>query len=93
MRRVTAPGGHLVAAVWDFRGGLVCQRIFWDTAAGIDPGTAVARDKLFSGALALPEGLVRLFDGTDLDRIERAYTFCTRRALERFPFRLNRKAL
>jgi SAM-dependent methyltransferase len=72
MRRVTAPGGHLVAAVWDFRGGLVYQRIFWDTAAGIDAGAAGARDKLFSGALALPDGLVRLFEGTRLDRIERA---------------------
>ena len=38
MRRVTVPGGHIVAAVWDFRGGLVYQRIFWDTAAGIDAG-------------------------------------------------------
>ena len=72
MRRVTAPGGRLVAAVWDFRGGLVYQRIFWDTAAGIDAGAAVARDKLFSGALALPEGLVGLFEAADLDRIERA---------------------
>jgi SAM-dependent methyltransferase len=72
MRRVTSPGGHLVAAVWDFRGGLVYQRIFWDTAAGIDAGAAVARDKLFSGALALPEGLGRLFEGAGLDRIERA---------------------
>src|SRR5262245_37737054 len=72
MRRVIVPGGRLVAAVWDFRGGLVYQRIFWDTAAGIDAGAAVARDKLFSGALALPEGLVGLFEAADLDRIERA---------------------
>ena len=72
MRRVTAPGGRLVAAVWDFRGGLIYQRIFWDTAAGIDAGAARARDKLFSGALALPDGLVRLFEAADLDRIERA---------------------
>ena len=70
MRRVTVPGGPLVAAVWDFRGGLVYQRIFWDTAGGIDPGAAIARDKLFSGALGLPEGLVRLFDGAGLDRID-----------------------
>jgi SAM-dependent methyltransferase len=71
MRRVTARGGMLVAAVWDFRGGLVYQRMFWDTAAGIDAGAAVTRDKLFSGALALPEGLTRLFEGAGLDRIER----------------------
>jgi SAM-dependent methyltransferase len=72
MRRVTVPGGHIVAAVWDFRGGLVYQRIFWDTAAGIDAGAAAARDRLFSGALALPDGLVGLFKSAGLDRIERA---------------------
>jgi SAM-dependent methyltransferase len=71
MRRVTAPGGHLVAAVWDFRGGLVYQRIFWDTAAGLDAGAAAARDRLFSGALALPDGLVELFKSAGLDPIER----------------------
>jgi SAM-dependent methyltransferase len=71
MRRVTVPGGRLVAAVWDFRGGLVYQRIFWDTAAGLDPGAARARDKLFSAPLALPNGLVGLFKSVDLDQIER----------------------
>jgi SAM-dependent methyltransferase len=71
MRRVTAPGGRIVAAVWDFRGGLVYQRMFWDTAAGLDGGAGVARDKLFSGPLALPDGLVELFKTVDLDRIER----------------------
>jgi ubiquinone/menaquinone biosynthesis C-methylase UbiE len=37
MRRVTRAGGMVAAAVWDFCGGLVCQRLFWDTAAAIDP--------------------------------------------------------
>jgi hypothetical protein len=27
----------IAAAVWDFPGGLVYQRIFWDTAAALDP--------------------------------------------------------
>jgi SAM-dependent methyltransferase len=72
IQRVVVPGGSVVAAVWDFRGGLVYQRIFWDTAAGIDAGATVARDKLFSGALALPDGLPRLFETAGLDRVERA---------------------
>lgn len=38
MRRVTRCGGTVVAAVWDFRGGLVYQRLFWDSAAGLDRG-------------------------------------------------------
>jgi SAM-dependent methyltransferase len=66
IQRVTIRGGSVIAAVWDFRGGLVYQRLFWDTAAGIDPGAAVARDKLFSGPLALPEGLPRLFESVGL---------------------------
>ena len=72
MKRVTAPGGRIAAAVWDFRGGLVYQRIFWDTAAGIDPGAAAARDRLFSGALALPDGLPRAFAAAGLGHIEQA---------------------
>jgi len=71
MKRVTAPGGLLAATVWDFRGGLVYQRIFWDTAAAVDPAAGGARDRLFAGALALPDGLVRLFEQVGLAHIER----------------------
>lgn len=61
MRRVVRPGGAVAAAVWDFRGGLVYQRLLWDTAAGVDADAGAARDKLFSHPLALPDGLVDLF--------------------------------
>src|SRR6516164_6295898 len=61
MRRVIRRGGKVVAAVWDFRGGLVYQRIFWDTAAGLDPQAGHARDRLFSTPLAVPGGLAKLF--------------------------------
>ena len=71
MKRVTRPGGVVVAAVWDFRGGLVYQRLLWDTAAGIDPQAAIARDKLFSGALALPDGLSQLFGAAGLVDVQR----------------------
>jgi SAM-dependent methyltransferase len=71
MRRVTRRGGKVVAAVWDFRGGLVYQRMFWDTAAGLDPQAGAARDRLFSGPLALPDGLPRLFREAGLADIER----------------------
>jgi SAM-dependent methyltransferase len=71
MRRVTRSGGIVAAAVWDFRGGLVYQRLFWDTAAGLDPKAADARDRLFSGALALPEGLPKLFGETGLVDVQR----------------------
>ena len=71
MRRVVQPGGILAGAVWDFRGGLVFQRLFWDTAAGIDPAAGIARDRLFSGPLALPEGLPILWREAGLAAIER----------------------
>jgi SAM-dependent methyltransferase len=69
-RRVTVPGGVIVAVVGDFRGGLVYQRIFWDTAASIDPRAGAARDRLFSTPLALSRGLIELFVQAGLDRIQ-----------------------
>lgn len=72
IKRVTRAGGTVVAAVWDFRGGLVYQRLFWDTAAGIDPEAATVRDKLFSGPLALPDGLPQLFTAAGLADVRRS---------------------
>jgi SAM-dependent methyltransferase len=72
MRRVIRPGGIVAAAVWDFRGGLVFQRLFWDTAAGLDPGAGAARDRLFSSPLALPDGLPNLWREAGLAAIERS---------------------
>src|SRR5439155_20342706 len=70
MQRVVRPGGVVAAAVWDFRGGLVYQRLFWDTAAGVDPGAGAARDRLFSSPLAVPDGLPHLWRQAGLDAIE-----------------------
>lgn len=57
MVRATKPGGMVLGAVWDFRGGLMYQRLLWDSAALLDPRAAEMRDKLFSNPLALPNGL------------------------------------
>jgi hypothetical protein len=70
MRRVTRSGGVLAAAVWDFCGDLVSPRLFWDTAAAIDPRAGVARDRLFSHPLAQPEGLASLWRASGLRDIE-----------------------
>jgi SAM-dependent methyltransferase len=70
MRRVVRPGGVVAAAVWDYRGGLVFQRLFWDTAAELDAAAGAARDKLFSSPLALPEGLPLLWRETGLTAVE-----------------------
>jgi SAM-dependent methyltransferase len=70
MRRVTRKGGVVTASVWDFRGGLVFQRMLWDTAAGIDPNAAKLRDRLFSAPLALPDGLPALFARAGIADVE-----------------------
>ncbi len=71
MVRVTRAGGKVAAAVWDFRGGLVFQRLLWDTASAIDPEARATRDRLFSAPLVLPDGLATLFRDSRLKDIER----------------------
>ena len=66
MRRVTRPGGVVAAAVWDFAGGLVYQRIFWDTAAALDPEADSARSRHFSSPLIRPGELVAAFGDAGL---------------------------
>ncbi len=61
MRRVTRPGGAVAAAVWDFPGGLVYQRIFWDTAAALDPAADAARARHYSSPLTGPGQLAAAF--------------------------------
>ncbi len=72
IRRVVRPGGAIAASVWDFRGGLVFQRLFWDSAAGVELAAGAARDKLFSHPLGLPEGLVEVFRRGGLAEVTRA---------------------
>ncbi|TGD61672.1 class I SAM-dependent methyltransferase [Tabrizicola sp. WMC-M-20] len=71
MARVVRPGGRLVVAAWDFRGGLVYQRLLWDTAAGIDPVAAATRDKIFANPLAKPDGMTDLLRAAGLTDVER----------------------
>jgi SAM-dependent methyltransferase len=71
MARVVRPGGTVVAAAWDFRGGLVYQRLLWDTAAGIDPAAAATRDKIFANPLAKPDGMPDLLRAAGLAEVRR----------------------
>jgi SAM-dependent methyltransferase len=43
MRRVVRPGGTIAAAVWNTGGGMVAHRMFFDTAAMLDPAGAALR--------------------------------------------------
>jgi SAM-dependent methyltransferase len=70
MARVARPGGTVAAAVWDSRGGLVFQRMMWDTAVAIDPNARVARDSLFANPVAIPGGLAGFFGQAGIENVE-----------------------
>lgn len=70
MRRVTCPGGVVAAAVWDFAGGLVYQRIFWDTAAALDAEADRARARHYSSPLTRERELEAAFRTVGLREVE-----------------------
>src|SRR6516165_4341362 len=72
MRRVTRSGGIVTAAVWDFAGGLIYQRIFWDTAAALDPDADLARGRHFSSPLIRPGEIVAAFEDAGLRCVQPA---------------------
>ncbi|MBE0592802.1 MAG: class I SAM-dependent methyltransferase, partial [Gemmatimonadales bacterium] len=54
MRRVAKPGAMVAAAVWDARGGFVANRMFFDTAAALDPKAGERRAKNYTRPLTRP---------------------------------------
>lgn len=70
MRRVTRAGGAVCAAVWDSQGGLVSQRMFWDTAAMLDPEADVRRGKSYSRPITQPGALAKAWQNAGLVGIE-----------------------
>ena len=54
MRRVARPGSVVGAAVWDTRGGFVANRIFFDTAAVLDPQANERRARAYTRPLTRP---------------------------------------
>ena len=69
MRRVTCPGGTVAAAQWDSRGGFVASRIFWDTAAMLDPAANERRAKSYARPISLPGGLARVWREAGLSEV------------------------
>ncbi|HEV2565527.1 MAG TPA: class I SAM-dependent methyltransferase [Microvirga sp.] len=66
MARVTRPGGVVAAAVWDSYGGMSYQRMFWDTAAALDPSAAAARHESYFKPLTRPGEMRALWTGIGL---------------------------
>jgi ubiquinone/menaquinone biosynthesis C-methylase UbiE len=54
MKRVAQPGAVVGAAVWDARGGFVANRIFFDTAAALDPAADERRARNYTRPLTRP---------------------------------------
>lgn len=54
MRRVAKRGAVVAAAVWDSRGGFVANRLFFDTAAVLDPKAGERRAKNYTRPLTRP---------------------------------------
>jgi len=66
MRRVTRPGGTVAAATWDSRGGFMWFRMFWDTAAMLDPEANIRRAKACARPMARPGDLERAWKAAGL---------------------------
>ena len=58
MRRVARRGATVAAAVWDARGGLVANRIFFDTAATLDPKGNERRARNYTRPMTRPGELL-----------------------------------
>ena len=69
MRRVVRPGGVLGAAVWDSRGGMVINRIFFDTAAVLDPDANARRAQHYTRPLTRPNELAKALRAAGLTNV------------------------
>jgi ubiquinone/menaquinone biosynthesis C-methylase UbiE len=69
MSRVTRPGGVVAAAVWDSYGGMPYQRMFWDTAAALDPSAAAARRESYFKPLTQAGQMQALWTGIGLSDV------------------------
>jgi SAM-dependent methyltransferase len=63
MRRVARPGAVVGAAVWDVRGGYVSNRIFFDTAAALDPKANERRARNYTRPMTRPGELANAWRG------------------------------
>jgi ubiquinone/menaquinone biosynthesis C-methylase UbiE len=66
MRRVTRSGGTVAAATWDTRGGFVTYRMFFDTAAMLDPKADERRARVYVRPLSRPGELAQAWEAAGL---------------------------
>lgn len=73
MRRVVRPGGTVAAAVWASGGGMPHQRLFWDTAALLDPAADQLRADTFSRPGTRRGDLRAMFTAANLQNPQEAH--------------------
>jgi SAM-dependent methyltransferase len=69
MKRVAKPGATVAAAVWDGRGGFVANRMFFDTAAVLDPEANRRRAKHLTRPMSRPGELGAAWRAAGLDAV------------------------
>ena len=69
MKRVAKPGATVGAAVWDARGGFVANRIFFDTAAALDPQAHERRARNYTRPMTRPGELAKAWRAAGFDNV------------------------
>lgn len=69
MRRVARPGAVVAATVWDARGGFVANRLFFDTAAALDPKAHERRARNYTRPMTRPGELAKAWRAAGLDDV------------------------
>ncbi len=69
MCRVAKPGGVVGAAVWDARGGFVANRLFFDTAATLDPKANARRARNYTRPMTRPGELPAAWRAAGFDNV------------------------
>lgn len=73
MRRVARHGAVVGAAVWDARGGFIVNRMFFDTAAALDPKANERRKRNYTRPMTRPGELAQAWrDAGFIDVVETA---------------------
>jgi len=73
MRRVARPGATVAATVWDGRGGFVGVRIFYDTAAALDPAAEKHRARYCTHPMTRPGELAGAWRDAGFKDVREAY--------------------
>jgi len=72
MRRVARPGAVVGATVWDARGGFVAGRLFFDTAAALDPQADERRARSYTRPMTRPGELAQAWRAAGFDDVAEA---------------------